>query len=134
MFRIQLLFLLCAVASFGQQSSPRKLIDSMEGKDLYQAYCASCHGTDAKGNGPVAVALKGPIPDLTTAAKRNRGVFPRDEMEKMIMGEKPGSRPAHGSRDMPVWGPVFHKVENDRDYALVRVRRLVEYLKTLQTK
>ena len=55
-------------------------------------------------------------------------------MEKMIMGEKQGSRAAHGTDEMPVWGPVFHKVENDQDFALVRVRRLVEYLAKLQVK
>jgi mono/diheme cytochrome c family protein len=133
MSRIQILFFLGAAIAAAQES-PRKLIASMEGKDLFRAYCASCHGMDAKGNGPVAPALKAPIPDLTTLAKRNRGVFPREEMEKMIMGEKKGARAAHGTSEMPVWGPVFHKVENDQDFALVRVRRLVEYLTKLQVK
>jgi hypothetical protein len=58
---------------------------------------------------------------------------PKEELEKMILGEK-GSRAAHGSEDMPVWGPVFRKVENDRDLGLVRVRHLVDYIITLQTK
>ena len=47
--------------------------------------------------------------DLRTIAKRNNGAVPKEELEKMILGEK-GSRAAHGSEDMPVWGPVFRKV------------------------
>ena len=133
MFRIRLLLLAGIAVAFGQDKTPRKLIASMEGKDLYMAYCASCHGADGRGHGPVAVALKGPLADLTTIAKRNNGSFPRDEMEKMILGGK-GSRMAHGSEQMPVWGPVFRKVENDQDLGLVRVRRLVDYLISLQKK
>lgn len=131
MIRLQLLFWLGSAVAIAQ-SSPRKLIASMEGKDLYLAYCASCHGKDGKGGGPVAASLKGPLADLTTIAKRRRGKFPREEMEKMILAEKPGSRTGHGSEEMPVWGPVFRKVENDQDLGLVRVRRVVEYLMSIQ--
>jgi mono/diheme cytochrome c family protein len=115
------------------QETPRKLIASVEGKDLFAAYCASCHGMDAKGHGPVAPALKGPIPDLTTLKQRRRGAFPVAELEKVILGETEG-KPAHGSREMPVWGPVFRRIDNDRDLGLVRVRNLVDYLAKLQHK
>lgn len=133
MFRIHCLLILAGTLAYAQQSSPRKLIASMEGKDLYVAYCASCHGLTGKGDGPVAPALKAPIADLRTIAKRNNGAIPKEELEKMILGER-GSRAAHGSEEMPVWGPVFRKVENDRDLGLVRVRRLVEYIAQIQTK
>jgi mono/diheme cytochrome c family protein len=33
-------------------------IVSLDGKDNYDAYCAVCHGRDAKGNGPAAPAMK----------------------------------------------------------------------------
>ena len=133
MFRIHCLLMLAGTLVYAQQSSPRKLIASMEGKDLYVAYCASCHGLTGKGDGPVSPALKIPMADLRTIAKRNNGAVPKEELEKMILGEK-GSRAAHGSEDMPVWGPVFRKVENDRDLGLVRVRRLVDYIAQLQIK
>ena len=133
MFRIHCLLMLAGTLVYAQQSSPRKLIASMEGKDLYVAYCASCHGLTGKGDGPVSPALKTPMADLRTIAKRNNGGVPKEELEKMILGEK-GSRAAHGSEDMPVWGPVFRKVENDRDLGLVRVRRLVDYIIKLQIK
>jgi hypothetical protein len=133
MFRIHVLWLLAAAAVCGQDRSPRKLIASMEGKDLFKAYCASCHGLDGKGHGPVAAALQGPLADLTTLAKRSGGAVPREEIESMILGGK-GSRLAHGSEEMPVWGPVFRKVERDRDFGLLRVRSLVNYLVSLQAK
>ena len=133
MFRIHCLLMLAGTLVYAQQSSPRKLIASMEGKDLYVAYCASCHGLTGKGDGPVSPDLKTPMADLRTIAKRNNGAVPKEELEKMILGEQ-GSRAAHGSEDMPVWGPVFRKVENDRDLGLVRVRHLLDYLISLQLK
>jgi cytochrome c len=122
-----------AVVGMAQTTTPRKLIASLDGKDLYVSYCASCHGLDAKGKGPVAVALKTPVPDLTTMQKRRGGKYPIADLEKFILGEGE-VKAAHGSPDMPVWGPVFRRVEKDQDLGLVRVRRLVEYLKTLQVK
>ena len=125
--------LLGLTVAFGQTSTPRKLVSSMEGNDLYVAYCASCHGLSGKGDGPVAAVLKGPLADLRTIAKRHKGKFPVEEIEKMIIKGK-GARGAHGSEDMPVWGPVFSRVENDQDLGLVRVRRVTEYLISLQVK
>src|ERR1035441_6083333 len=46
------------------------------GKGMYDAYCASCHGLDGKGDGPAAPALKMPTTNLTTLAVNNKGVFP----------------------------------------------------------
>ncbi len=113
-----------------QDSSPRKLIASVDGKDLFVAYCASCHGLAGRGDGPVSSVLKVKIPDLATLAARRGGKFPVADLEKMIMGET-ASQAAHGTREMPVWGPVFRRVEDDKDLGLVRVRRLVEYVQTL---
>jgi mono/diheme cytochrome c family protein len=33
-----------------------RLIESVEGPALYKAYCAVCHGNDARGGGPMAMA------------------------------------------------------------------------------
>lgn len=128
-----LLLLGVAVSGLAQTKSPRKLITSLDGKDLFVAYCASCHGMDAKGKGPVSAVLKVEVPNLTLIQKRRGDKFPVDDVEKVILGEV-DLRAAHGSREMPVWGPVFRRVEKDQDLGLVRVRRLVDYLKTLQTR
>jgi mono/diheme cytochrome c family protein len=116
-----------------QQGSPKgPLIHSLEGPDLYRAYCASCHGTDAKGNGPVSPVLIAKAPDLTTIAKRNGGVFPSQRVRKIIAGDE--IIVSHGTREMPVWGPIFHQVEEDRDYGEVRLQKLTDYLRSLQSK
>ncbi len=117
-----------------QQESDKQyehLIRSVEGPDLFRAYCASCHGKDGKGNGPAAATLKATVPDLTTITVNNDGNFPVARIKRIIMGE--GMIASHGSREMPVWGPIFHQVEEDVDRGNVRVENLVSYLESIQT-
>jgi mono/diheme cytochrome c family protein len=108
-----------------------KLIESIQGADLYKTYCASCHGQDAKGGGPMAGSLKAAPADLTRIAIRNHGVFPTVRMQKMISGEDQPSS-GHGTREMPVWGPIFSKVTRDVDLGRVRIDNLVRYLRSIQ--
>ena len=107
------------------------LIRSVEGANLYRAYCAPCHGVAATGTGPAAPALKAKVPDLTLLAQNNRGQFPAAYVREVIMGDKVLA--AHGSREMPIWGPVFHQIESDVDRGNVRLENLVKYLESIQT-
>lgn len=107
-----------------------RLISSIRGPDLYKAYCAVCHGADAKGDGPMASELKTPPPDLTQLAVRRGGMFPREEVRRIISGE--GTKGAHGTREMPVWGPIFSQVTRDQNLGLVRIDNLVRYLEEIQ--
>jgi mono/diheme cytochrome c family protein len=109
---------------------PAQRTDSLDGQTLYSAYCAVCHGKEGKGDGPAAPALKTPPADLTTITKRY-GQFPRTTIEAAILGEeKPVA--AHGSREMPVWGPVFRK--GGRDVATLSTANLIDYLRSIQAK
>ena len=72
------------------------------GKAEFQSSCASCHGADGRGKGPVSGLLKVPPPDLTILAKNNNGVFPTNAIYETIYGSKIIS--AHGTREMPIWG------------------------------
>lgn len=108
------------------------LIASIKGPDLFRAYCASCHGDDGKGNGVVAGALNTKPADLTTIAQRHGGVFPLSLVRKIIAGDD--VIVAHGSREMPVWGPIFHRVERDQDLGNVRLENLIKYLESIQKK
>jgi hypothetical protein len=80
------------------------------GDFMFRQYCAACHGVDAKGYGPARAALKIPAADLTTLAKRHGGKFPYEYVTG-VLRFGPGKR-AHGSADMPTWGPVFEYLDN----------------------
>ncbi len=109
-----------------------RLIDSIQGPDLYAAYCAVCHGADAKGHGPMAAELKKAPPDLTKLAARRGGMFPMEEVRQIISGET--TRGSHGTREMPVWGPIFSQVTRDQDLGHVRVDNLARYLEEIQKR
>lgn len=115
-----------------QDQKTMKLIPSLDGSDLFHAYCATCHGTDGKGHGPVAAALNTSVPDLTTIAKRHGGIFPSKRIERIIAGDELIS--AHGSRDMPIWGPIFHQIEEDRDFGDIRLHNVTRYIEIIQQK
>ena len=115
------------------QKQYEQLIYSVRGPDLYHAHCAACHGPEGKGNGPAAAALKTKPADLTILAKNNGGKFPTERVRKFISGDDP-SLLSHGSREMPVWGPIFHQIEDDQDLGNVRLQNLIKYLETIQQK
>lgn len=108
------------------------------GQREFQAHCASCHGRDAKGYGPIADLLRKAPPDLTVLARNNGGIFPMSRVYDSIVGD---DVKAHGSRDMPIWGQVYrlrageHYVDSYYDadaYVRIRVLSLVEYINRLQ--
>ena len=109
------------------------LIVSIRGDNLYKIYCASCHGEDAKGNGPMAAWLKVAPSDLTRIAARNGGKFPLARVDRIISGEEPLPS-GHGTRAMPIWGPVFSQVTRDQDLGRVRIDNLARYLRDIQGK
>ncbi len=108
-----------------------KRVVSIEGKDTFAAYCTACHGATGKGNGPAAPALKMPVPDLTTLAKRH-GKFDPLDVERSITGVD--RRPAaHGDLTMPIWGPIFKATAADSEAtAKLRAANVVDYLKSIQ--
>jgi mono/diheme cytochrome c family protein len=130
------------LVSFGAQSGARTqnsrftpetehLIPSLDGPTLYLTYCAVCHGRAADGHGPMASVLKARVPNLTEIAKRSGGVFPFERVQKIIDGTE-SSGLSHGTREMPIWGPLFSHVADDRDYGKVRIYNLTKYLEGIQ--
>ena len=117
----------------GQTTGPRipaLVIDSMYGPDLFRMYCATCHGPDGKGAGPVAPALKVAPPDLTVLSRRQNGVFPAVEVETIITG--PVAVAAHGSDEMPIWGVIFRALDASDARAKARIKNLVEHIRSIQ--
>ena len=101
------------------------------GKEMFRAYCASCHGVDAKGNGPAAAALKKQPTDLTLLSQQSGGKYPSMRVMNSI---KDGNETGHGSKDMPVWGPILSSVSSNRAVVTQRISNLVGYIESIQTK
>ena len=114
--------------------NPPLVISSMYGRDLFELYCATCHGRDGKGNGPAAEALRVRPADLTTIARRNGGVFPRSRVESFVTVGEERAAPAHGSKEMPVWGPIFRALDFNDAANKIRLANIVEYVGSLQVK
>ena len=124
---------LASAATLAQtHQMPPLAIDSMSGRDLFQFYCATCHGPDGRGKGPVGAALKTAPADLTKIAQRRGGAFPRAEIVGFV-SEGPALIPAHGSIEMPVWGPIFRGLDSSEARARIRIDHLVSYLESFQT-
>jgi mono/diheme cytochrome c family protein len=125
-------------ASPQQKSATKKALSQTAtaasfGKKTYLEYCAVCHGPDGRGTGPAASALKEPPADLTTLAKTHDGKFPDEYVAGIVRFGKPVA--AHGSLEMPVWGPIFGRRENgDKAAVRRRIRNLCVYLATLQER
>jgi mono/diheme cytochrome c family protein len=103
------------------------------GKEMFNSYCAVCHGTDGKGGGPAASALKVPPADLTGLAKKNSGKFPAAHVAAILHGQ--ADLASHGSKDMPVWGPLFSSISQGHEGQVQqRVANLVKYIDSLQAK
>ena len=102
------------------------------GDYLFRTYCAACHGANAKGTGPLADSMRTRPADLTEIAKRNKGVFPRDLVYRMIDGRQPVK--GHGGADMPVWGDAFGRTTDGVDATAAKLTALVKYLETIQQK
>jgi mono/diheme cytochrome c family protein len=103
------------------------------GKEMFMSYCASCHGKNAKGDGPAAAALKQAPANLTELAKENGGKYPADLVTSVLRGQT--KLMAHGDQDMPVWGPVFWKMsQGHEEQVQMRIANLNHYIESLQEK
>lgn len=105
-----------------------------DGRQAYIDACASCHGIDGTGNGPVAPAFKRMPSDLTQLTRRHGGEFPLEFVIQTITGDHGVA--AHGTRDMPVWSCHFGSSHAAGAVAAVYTRQRVEvmanYLESIQ--
>jgi mono/diheme cytochrome c family protein len=145
MFARKMLQLVMVVAAFGLtigaqeqpsttiQHVPIQSTSAASGKGMFNSYCAACHGTDAKGDGPAAEALKTPPADLTVLSKNNGGKYPGLKVSSAIRGDV--NVPAHGNKEMPVWGRLFSEISGGHESEVVqRIANLNRYIESLQVK
>jgi mono/diheme cytochrome c family protein len=104
------------------------------GERFYQEFCASCHGVNARGTGPVAPLLGAPVPDLTLLVSRRGGTFPVDEIYRIIDGQ--ANLAGRGPRHMPIWGYEFFGDNPDDELAhreaTEKIEALVRFLESIQ--
>jgi mono/diheme cytochrome c family protein len=129
---------LVLAVGYADQSKSKLLVpvektSPTDGRQMFNSYCAPCHGADGRGNGPAAQALKTPPVDLTTLARMNHGKYPDAHVLAVMQF---GSRiPAHGSQEMPIWGPILGNMNsaNSQDRVL-RLGNLSRYIEKIQVK
>ena len=129
-------FLLPVLALAWSVACGREAAVDQSGRDAFLRYCASCHGSEGRGDGPLAASLTRPPADLTQLAKKSGGQFDERALLEAVDGRRQVSE--HGTRDMPVWGAVFEEEGRGELYpayqSLVRSRFLVDYLATIQER
>ena len=122
-----------ATVGFAQEKptikeAPIPRVNASDGKEMFAHYCSPCHGKEGRGDGPAAAALKRAPADLTTLTSRYSGKFPDVRVKRYIEGLD--EVPAHGTRDMPIWGPLFRALSPDT--AALRVEALTAHLRSIQ--
>jgi nucleotide-binding universal stress UspA family protein/mono/diheme cytochrome c family protein len=123
-------------AASAQDNPPpaQQMTQHIPGSELFRTYCASCHGTSARGDGPLADVMSRRPANLTEIAKRNGGEFPSEMVFRTIDGKRPVR--GHGGADMPVWGDAFARSRDGGDPATVKrmIDSLVDYLESIQLR
>ena len=129
---------LAASMGYASQSDSKVIIpvgkaSPTSGQEMYANYCATFHGVDGKGHGPVAGTLKTPPSDLTVLSKNNHGKFPGEHVLSILQFGV--EVPTHGSALMPVWGPILGKMNTSNpDVKQLRMVNLSRYLESIQVK
>ena len=133
---------LCALFAFAvsmpatatAQQTAEAVLTGTDGTSLFRTYCASCHGKEAKGDGPLADNLRVRPPDLTLLAKRNKGTFDADKVHRVIDGRD--AVKGHGGSDMPVWGDALKNSGQgfSEEQVKARIGAIVDHLKSIQAK
>ena len=138
--RLLLASLAAAVAasvSFAAQPSTVKIPIGSEpannGKQMFVNYCAPCHGVNGQGHGPVATSLRTQPTDLTQLSREYHGKYPAAHVSSVL--QFGAATPAHGTADMPVWGPIFAKMNVGNPQAkMLRISNLSRYLESIQAR
>jgi mono/diheme cytochrome c family protein len=108
-----------------------KYVSPVSGKQMYETYCAGCHGANAGGKAPAAAALVPRPTDLTLLSKQNGGRFPKDRVRYRLTDLDLYSE--RRANDMPCWGPALKSLQqNHPELVGLRVQNLMAYLETMQ--
>jgi mono/diheme cytochrome c family protein len=140
LFMVALTAVVAVGIVYADQSTAKVVVQvnrtaASSGKQMYGSYCASCHGVDGRGNGPVAVMLRKQPADLSALSRNNGGRFPSEHVATVL--EFGAENMAHGTIEMPVWGPVLGKMDvsvPEQSMRQLRVNNLTRYIESIQEK
>ena len=122
---------LSALATLSVQAADDAVVSA--GKARFDQYCAVCHGSGGKGDGPFANLMTTKPADLTMLAKNNNGEFPFGKVYESIDGRN--MLTAHGTTDMPIWGrEIKDKGIGGETELRGRLVETVMYLQSIQAK
>ena len=130
---LELIFVLGVTLLVAQPSQSAD--DVAEGHKYFVRYCASCHGTDALGDGPVAKSLATPPANLRKLGDKYGMPLPAHKIAEFIDGRD--TPRAHGSHEMPVWGEKLYEMgAGERgEYGIGEViGKIIAYLNTIQDR
>jgi mono/diheme cytochrome c family protein len=133
LIRIALLALVFGLGAPLVAQEPSQEVQAGKGGMTFRHYCRSCHGEEAKGDGPVSQYLTPKPADLTRIAERNKGEFPTDKVYDAVAGGHPVK--GHGTSEMPVWGTAFREshVSSSDEEVRQRILEVVAYLRSIQS-
>jgi mono/diheme cytochrome c family protein len=140
LFMVALTAVVAVGIVYADQSTAKVVVQinktaATSGRQMYASYCASCHGIDGRGNGPVAVMLRKQPADLSALSRNNGGRFPSEHVATVL--EFGAENMAHGTIEMPVWGPVLGKMDvsvPEQSMRQLRVSNLIRYIESMQEK
>ncbi|MEM7542257.1 MAG: c-type cytochrome [Pseudomonadota bacterium] len=125
--RLKIVLIMVTLLNVGHVFAANK-----SGAQMYEDYCAVCHGENGDGNGKMASALTSPATNLTKLSANNGGQFPKRRVRSTIDGR---AMPlAHGIREMPVWGRIWRRhgeALNEAEMKAVVINLLI-YLESIQ--
>ncbi len=103
-----------------------------QGRNLFRAWCRSCHGPEAEGDGPMAEYLKPEPANLTLLSEKEGGTFYFGRVTAKIDGRDKVK--GHGSKDMPIWGEAFLVVDEEGGEEAVRekINAVAHFLRSIQ--
>lgn len=100
------------------------------GQQLFVDNCASCHGIDGRGDGPLAAQLRVAPVNLRLLTQDNDGKYPSRRVQRSIDGR--GMLLAHGLPEMPIWGAEWKRQGLSEAQVGARTITIASYIRTLQ--
>lgn len=131
-FFISLIFLIISASLYAEEETEN--VTDVVGKKEFVSYCASCHGSNGKGEGPIVHFLKRKPPNLTQLSKNNNGHFPFERIWGVFDGTYIFAE--HGTSEMPIWGYKFIRETQEENepntVAKAKALDIILYIQVIQ--